>query len=322
MRRQIIVLFCSLFWIAPPALWAQEGVRPQASQRADEQVTERATEAAAPNRGALFKVARDGHTLYLFGTIHVGAPDFYPLEGRVLGALERAAVLALEIDPLADPARMAQAVRQYGMYARGAGSAQADLPAPYRPRLARLLRQYALDADTVAGMKPWLLASVLTVSEFSAQGYDTALAVDAWLARQAHQRKLPVLELESPQSQMALFDRMTIEEQSRFLQEGIDAIEDHQQGSQAREIAEAWRAADATALDTLARKAADDDTFSGRFVRRVLLDERNPGLADGIAALLARETNSLAAIGVLHLVGTNSVPELLRKRGLAVERIY
>lgn len=314
MRRQIIVLFCSLFWFVPPALWAQEGAQQQASQQA--------SAPGAANRGALFKVVQDGHTLYLFGTIHVGAPDFYPLEGRVLGALERASVLALEIDPLANPARMAQAVQQYGMYARGAGTAQAALPAPYRPRLERLLRQYALDADTVASMKPWLLASVLTVSEFSAQGYDTALAVDAWLARQAHQRKLPVLELESPESQMALFDRMTAEEQSRFLQEGIDAIEDHQQASQAREIAEAWRAADAAALDTLARKAAEDDTFSGRFVQRMLLDGRNPALADGIAALLARETDSLAAIGVLHLVGTNSVPELLRKRGLAVERIY
>ncbi|MBA5636684.1 TraB/GumN family protein [Duganella sp. LX20W] len=313
MRRQIIVLFCSLFWFAVPALRAQEAVQQPVQQSARQ---------TAPNRGALFKVAQNGHTLYLFGTIHVGAPDFYPLEERVLGALERASVLALEIDPLADPGRMAQAVQQYGMYARGAGSAQGALPAPYRPRLERLLRQYALDADTVAGMKPWLLASVLTVSEFSAQGYDTALAVDAWLARQAHQRKLPVLELESPESQMALFDRMTADEQSRFLQEGIDAIDDHQQASQAREIADAWRNADAAALDALARKAADDDTFSGRFVQRMLLDARNPALADGIAALLARETDSLAAIGVLHLVGTNSVPELLRKRGLAVERIY
>jgi uncharacterized protein YbaP (TraB family) len=30
----------------------------------------------------------------------------------------------------------------------------------------------------------------------------------------------------------------------------------------------------------------------------------------------------LAAIGVLHLVGAGSVPELLRKRGLTVERVY
>jgi uncharacterized protein YbaP (TraB family) len=39
-------------------------------------------------------------------------------------------------------------------------------------------------------------------------------------------------------------------------------------------------------------------------------------------ALMGRENNSIAAIGILHLLGKGSVPELLRKRGLSVERIY
>ncbi|PMQ02662.1 TraB/GumN family protein [Janthinobacterium sp. AD80] len=57
-------------------------------------------------------------------------------------------------------------------------------------------------------------------------------------------------------------------------------------------------------------------------MQKVLLDGRNPALADGIASLLSREKSSLAAIGVLHLVGTKSVPELLRQKGLKVERVY
>ena len=57
-------------------------------------------------------------------------------------------------------------------------------------------------------------------------------------------------------------------------------------------------------------------------MQKVLLDGRNPALADGIAKLLSREKHSLAAIGVLHLVGTKSVPDLLRQRGLKVVRVY
>ena len=49
---------------------------------------------------------------------------------------------------------------------------------------------------------------------------------------------------------------------------------------------------------------------------------RRETLADGIANLLKQEKSSLAAIGVLHLVGQQSVPDLLRKKGLKVERIY
>jgi len=39
----------------------------------------------------------------------------------------------------------------------------------------------------------------------------------------------------------------------------------------------------------------------------VLLDARNPGLADGIAKLLMSEKNAFAGIGILHLVGTGNV---------------
>jgi uncharacterized protein YbaP (TraB family) len=305
MRRQIIVMFCLLFLAAAPA-------------RAE---APRAGQAEAPNRGALFKVEGAGHTLYLFGTIHVGAADFYPLEARVTAALQRASVLALEIDPEADPAAATRALRRHGLYADGRTAAD-DIAPAFRPRLARLLRQYGIAPEAVAPMKPWLLASVLAMSEFAAHGYQASLAVDSYLARQARARKIRVLELESVGGQMALFGGMTPAEQGRFLEEGISAIEDPEQAAQARAIAQAWRTADAAALDELARQGAEDDSFAGRFVQRVLLDERNPTLAKGIAALLARERDSVAAIGVLHLVGADSVPQLLQRRGLRVERIY
>ncbi|MFA9215844.1 MAG: TraB/GumN family protein [Sphingomonadaceae bacterium] len=298
MRRQFIVLWSCLLCLVLQPLWAANG-----------------------KQGALFKVTQGEHTLYLFGTIHVGAPDFYPLEPLLTGALEQASVLALEIDPQADPRRMASAVQKHGLYAKS-GRAFAELSPGYRSRLERLLSQYQIEESSVARMKPWLLASLLTVHEFAAQGYNTSLAVDAWLARQAHARGQRVIELESVDSQMALFDQMSKAEQLRFLEESIAGIEDHEQAAQAREIAAAWRQADVAALDALALKAQQDATFSGRFVQTVLLDGRNPLLAATIAGLLAQEARSVAAIGVLHLVGVNSVPELLRKRGLAVERIY
>ncbi|MRW90111.1 TraB/GumN family protein [Duganella sp. FT80W] len=299
MRRQIIVLFCSLFLFVFGSGHAAE-------------------QGAAPNRGALFKVQQGGHTLYLFGTIHVGSKAFYPLEPRIGGLLKSAPVLALEIDPLGDPQKLSRAVQQHGISAKGASA----LSPAWRQRLDRLLRQYNIEPETVATMKPWLLASLLTVSEFAAQGYDASLAVDAHLAKQAHDAGRKVVELESADSQMALFDKMTPAEQLTFLQEAIASIEDKEQADQAREIAEAWRNADSSALEALALKAEQDDSFSGRFVQKVLLEGRNPALADSMLKLMARENNSVAAIGILHLVGQYSVPEQLRKRGASVERIY
>jgi uncharacterized protein YbaP (TraB family) len=300
MQRKIIVMFCSLFFFALGPLWAADN-------------------GTAPNRGALFKVTQGAHTLYMFGTIHVGARDFYPLEPRVAGVLKKAPVLALEIDPLGDQQQLARAVQRHGMAAKGAAPA---LSPAWRQRLDRLLKQYNIEPETVAMMKPWLLASLLTVSEFAAQGYDASLAVDAHLSKQAHAAGQKIVELESADSQMALFDQMTPADQLLFLQEAIAGIEDKEQAYQAQEIAQAWKRADVKALDALALKAEQDETFSGRFVQKVLLDGRNPALADGMVKLMGRENNSIAAVGILHLIGKGSVPELLRKRGLSVERIY
>jgi uncharacterized protein len=275
-----------------------------------------------PNRGALFRIEQGGSVAWLFGTIHVGAKSFYPLEPTITAALESAAVLALEVDPLGSQEDIARAVREFGMYPAGRGPASADLPAAYRPRLDRLLREYDVPPASVAPMKPWMVASLLTVREFERQGYQTELAVETWLAQGARSRRQRIVELESVHAQMSLFGRMSTGDQALFLQETIDAIENREQAGDARAIASAWANADVAALERIAAKTAGDDTFSGRFVSRVLLDERNPLLADGIAKLLAREKLSVAAIGVLHLVGKNSVPELLRQRGLRVERIY
>lgn len=301
MLRQIIVMFCSLLalLLSPVSVHAEN---------------------SGTRHGALFKIEQSGRTLYLFGTIHVGAADFYPLEPQLAQLLEQAPVLALEIDPLGDQQALAKVVQRFGMQARG--SNVPALSTAWRLRLERLLREYHIEAASVAAMKPWLLASVLTISEFSNQGYSTALAVDSYLSQQAHKRGQQVVELESAESQMALFDSMDAAQQLIFLQEAIAGIESREQASQARAIGDAWRHADAAALDALASKAEQDDSYSGRFVQKVLLEGRNPALADGMQRLMQQSDNAVVAIGILHLVGQYSVPELLRQRGLKVERLY
>lgn len=302
MRRQIIVMFCGLFLLP---LQAARAEAPPVTQ----------------NRGALFKVQDASHTLYLFGTIHVGAPDFYPLEPTVTRALQAAGALALEIDPGADPRTAMRTVLKYGMEAPGS-KAPSDCRQTLAPRLAPLLQKYGIAPEAVVPMKPWMLASVLAIGEFSTLGYRSDLAVDNYLSQQAKAHKIPVVELESMEGQMALFGTMSPADQCRFLEDGVASIEDQKQSQEAREIADAWRTADATAFEKLAAKAAQDPSFAAQFVQKVLLDGRNPALADGIAKLLAREQSSLAAIGVLHLVGAKSVPDLLRQKGLKVERLY
>ena len=295
MRRRIIVVFLSLFWlIVAPALGA--------------------------DRGALFKIGAHGHTMYLFGTMHVGQPEFYPLEPRIAAAVAGASTLALEIDPAADPSAMARALQAYGMAAPG--TMDKDMTPTLRARLKKALDKAGIDSEAMAQFKPWLVATVLAMAEYASQGYRADLSVDDHLAQLARRSKVPVIGLESPGSQMSLFNRLSNAEQLRFLEESIELLESGKLRAEVRQIVEAWRTADRRGLDAIAERAASDTSVSGQFVKKVLLDERNVMMADKLDSLLKREDNSVAAIGVLHLVGSNSVPALLSARGISVERVY
>lgn len=299
MRRMIIVMFCLLLGMSVGASAQQQ-----------------------PARGALYKLEYAGNTSWLFGTIHVGKQDFYPLEPRVTQALERATAVALEIDPTADPARSMAVMREFGLYAPGSGSAMTDIRAEYRPRLERMLAKHGIAPEMVAPMKPWLVVMMLTLGEYRNLGYGPELGVDLQLARLAHGQKKRVVELESIGGQAALFGRLSNQEQARFLEDSLDIIENPKQGVQPRDLVDAWASADAAKFEALAREVEEDTTFSGKFMKKVLLNERNPLLADGIVAMMKMEQHSFAAIGTLHLVGSGNVAELLRQRGVKVERIY
>lgn len=276
-----------------------------------------AAPAAATDRGALFKVSGEGHILYLFGTMHVGQADFYPFEARLAAAVAAAPTLALELDPTLPPALAARALQRHGMTA-----ADVEVPAALAPRLDAALRRAGIAPQAVAHYKPWLIAAMLAVAEYSRLGYDSALAVDSHLAALAQAHHVKLLELEGIDAQLALLDSMAPADQWAFLEQTVSDIASGKQRDEAGQIARAWASADRAALDAIAARLAADSSVAGRFMREVLLDGRNGALAAGIADLLRRQDHGVAAIGVLHLLGPGSVPALLRARGLGVERMY
>ena len=295
MRRPIIVVFLSLFLMAFQALAAE--------------------------RGALFRVTGQDHTLYLYGTVHAGRADFYPLEPRIRAAMAQAKTLALEIDAACDPAAMLAAFQQHGMFA-AASPGMAGLPEARRRRIEAGLKAQGVDPAAVARMRPGMLTMMLALVEIGKLGYDPALGVDSHLAQLAQGGKTRIVELESVQYQAALLNRLPLLDQWKLLEETLENMASGRQLREGRELFDAYERADQAALDRIARRVDHDDSFTGKFMRDVLLKERHGPMADKVAALLARENNAVVAVGLLHLLGKNGLPELLRRRGVKVERLY
>jgi uncharacterized protein len=294
MRRPIIVFFLALFWVVV---------------------------AQAHERGALFKVTAHGHTMHLFGTMHVGLSQFFPLEPKITAAVAGASTLALELDPDQPALSLMRSMGRYGMLTPDDACYERLAPAQ-RQRLERLERQAGLDPASAKRFKPVLLATMLSLSEYEKLGYRPDLGTDKYLARLARSGKARILELESFDTQLQLLDTLPRPEQLRFLEETLASIESGAQQAEIRLVVDAWGSADQDALQRMSDDVERDTSLSGQFTREILLDGRNRALADKLAQLLAKEENTVAAIGVLHVLGKRGVPALLRARGLTVERVY
>jgi len=296
MRHQKFVWITCLLWLLAVPAWAVE-------------------------RGALFKVTWQGHTQYLFGTMHVGLPAFYPLEARIVEAVTQASTLALEIDPAEPAAEMGAAMVRQGMI-DPSGAGYDNMAPARRAKLDAALHQAGIDAATARVLNPAMLAALISLSQYQKLGYRSDLSSDAWLAQLARQGKTRVVALETVDSQLGEFKKLTSAEQWGFLDESLDNLASGEELDEALALVNAWAHADRAALDALAARAEEDSSVSGKFMRDVLLDGRNGALADKLAVLLREEPKTVAAIGLLHLLGKRGVPALLQAKGYRVERVY
>lgn len=268
----------------------------------------------ARDRGFLWKATKDGRSSYLYGTMHVGKLDWIFPGPTVHEALAASSLVALEID-LANPeiTRRVQAA----MGPKPGRSLTPRLSA----RLERQLQAACMPLELTRSMSPEMLGMALTVMSARRQGFDPAYGVDMAIAALGHRLGKPLTSLESPELQVKLLTSRSNQE----LREGMDkllaALENGKAGPMLLRMAGIWEEG---REDELARYTEWCDCVGSvreRAAMKALLNDRNPGLADAIAALHAEGKTVFAAVGSLHMVGPTGLPELLRNKGYAVERI-
>jgi uncharacterized protein YbaP (TraB family) len=320
MRNNYIIWLIVLF-----GLGGELAIPANAAQDADASLTpsalassQAAPKPSIPLRGSLYRVRYQDHTTYLLGTLHVGRPEFFPLEVRVTQALSEAEVLALEFD-LRDTAALQSAVQKYGLYPKH-DTIDHHLSVDNVKRLQSTLQLYSIAFEAIAHMKAWMVAILLEGAALEQQGYHTDLATETYLTA-AVQGK-PVLSLESAELQLSLFDSMTEKQQEQYLSENLDEIQSGEMRKKTKEMVDAWASADEKAFDGLLAEAQQDQSTTGNFFLNMLLGKRNPAMANKIATILKQHKASFVAIGLLHLLGPDGVPQMLAKQGFEVTRLY
>jgi uncharacterized protein YbaP (TraB family) len=275
---------------------------------------------ASERRGFLWEVRKGNQVGLLFGTIHVGRPEFYPLPKARLEQLRRASAFVLEAD-VSDTARAVAATQKYAMFPDGAPGLETRLPAELKSRVDAILSRNQLEAAPLMRLKPWMLANVLALFEAAQAGYMPALAVEAYLLRLAAAESKPVLELEGIEQQFQLFEQAPWSTQIAFLEEAVKAVETRAARREINRIVQAWETGDRPALERLLAEMRAQTTVGARFTVDTILLGRHPQMVRRIESLLAGGKVHLIAVGSLHLVGPQGLVELLRARGYTVTEL-
>jgi uncharacterized protein YbaP (TraB family) len=269
---------------------------------------------AARDRGFLWRATKDGHTSYLYGTVHVGKLDWMFPGAAVLEALHSAGVVALELDVL-DP-NQARLIQE-GIAARP----DQKLPDALMQRLRAQLRAACLPEVLLNTTSPEMIATTLTVLSARTDGIDPAYAIDTMYATRARSLHKPVASLETPELQLKLLMGRTVREAEESVRTALDDLESGKASPLLVRIADVWANGRLEELESYDKWCACMKTDSDRAMMRRMLDDRNPGLAQGIDAIHASGASVFAAVGSLHMIGKRGVPALLVERGYQVERV-
>ena len=271
-------------------------------------------------RGFLFEVRKGAQTSLLFGTIHVGRPEFYPLPASRLSRLSTLDALVLEAD-ITDATRAINATQKFAMYADGEDGLDKRLSPDLLKRVEAVLARNQLDPAPMMRMKPWMLGTVLTLFEAAQAGYVPGLAAEAYLTRMAKSGNRPILEFEGIEQQFSLFENAAWSTQLAFLEDSLKAVESNAARREINRIAQAWETADRPALERLLSEMRAQTSVGARFTVDTVLLGRHDAMVRRIESLMADGRKYVFAVGALHLVGPRGLVEMLKARGYTVTEL-
>jgi uncharacterized protein YbaP (TraB family) len=273
-------------------------------------------EPAAGAKALLWEVKSATHSVYVFGSMHVARSDFYPLPKAVEDAYRQADELVVEVD-ISDLAKVSRSIPLL-TYAPPDSLDKHVSPQVWK-QLEAVSSRSRQDVAALKSLRPATLASALVVGALSEHGYDPQAGVDLHFLASAHADAKRVIELESAEFQAGVLAGLTDDEGDAMLRETLEETQSGELLTNADRLASAWKAGDDEAIARLLREANKD--AASKKISSKLFDERNPAMADKIAALASGPEHALIVIGAGHLAGQNNVLDLLKAKGLQVRRL-
>jgi uncharacterized protein YbaP (TraB family) len=290
--------FCVLtfFFISQPGLYAKSPAVQQSQN------------------SCLWSVKTQSNQFYFLGSLHVLKQDAYPLSAAIGNAYADSQKIVFETDIAAmhEPAMQAKML-ELGLYPEGQNMLQ-NLDADTRQMLEKKMVELGLPLEQFSRFKPWFMALTLTTLELQKLGFNPIYGVDVHFYNKATADGKEIGALEPVAYQLNLLGKMDKQDQNAFLNQTLKDLS--LVNELASDLVKFWKAGDAINLHALLYESFKD--YPDLHDR--LLIQRNKNWVEKVETVMRENKNVLFVVGAGHLVGPESVVDLLRKKGYTVKQ--
>jgi uncharacterized protein YbaP (TraB family) len=268
----------------------------------------------------LWEISYKENKSYLFGAIHVGSNDMYPLPSVVDEAFANAKTLIIEANP--DGMSDLHAALFMEANAKTGHSLLSRLP----KETAELLRAYCDEnqlpvakIDRLTAWAAWLVVES-TEGKKTDLGLDSEKGIDKYFMKKAINNKKPVIELETVRGHMDLLARLDRQTQETLLL--VALREAHDAKEKMMSILATWKSGNLEQMNRvfLVERFADEPrlkSFDAKFI-----DERNVQMTARIEKHIRGKDSAFIVVGAGHIPGDMGILKLLEQKRFTIKQVY
>ena len=266
------------------------------------------------DKSCLWTVDSQSNKIYLLGSLHLLKQDSYPLAAAIEKAYADSRVIIFETDiaALQEPGLQAR-ILELGIYPADQNLLD-NLDGNTRQLLEKKMSLIGLPLAQFSRFKPWFVALTLTTLELQRLGYNPQYGIDVYFFNRANTDGKEISFLEPAEFQINLLGNMVEQDQNDFLNQTLKDLE--VVSELAGDLVRSWKDGEADRLHELLSKSFKDYPH----LHDRLLIQRNKNWIQKIEGAMQLNKNVLFVVGAGHLVGPQSVVDLLKKKGYQVKQ--
>lgn len=275
----------------------------------------------------LYKATSDnGGEVWLFGSIHVGNDDMYPLPDYVNNAYNEADSLAVEVDVIDMEENAMDYVADYQkvMYLDGT-TIKDHISEDLYNDAVKILEDNDYYTSMLDYYYPSMWSSFIEVFEYENCGYDSKKGIDMHLLNLAKENKKNIVEIESASSQITLLGEFSEELQILQLEEVVAGYNTEESKTYLKDLVSAWTSGNEESITAIICEDSSSEDYTEEEMKLLeeynqkMLVDRNILMTDFAEKALKDGDSVFICVGTAHIVGEGAMVDLLRDRGYTVE---